>query len=80
MNVDTSPDSHIRPRSDPFSGSEPDDRVSAYFMGGGPKVPVGSVYVGCQADMKEERALGEGFMWCDKAMTVPVSCWVWCLP
>lgn len=42
-------------------------------MGGGPKVPVDSAYLGCYADAKEERALGERFLWCDGTMTVPVS-------
>ncbi|CAM9927960.1 unnamed protein product, partial [Ectocarpus sp. 4 AP-2014] len=38
--------------------------VDAFFMGGGPKVPMNSDYLGCQADKQGDRALGEGFLWC----------------
>lgn len=36
-------------------------------------MPEGSAYLGCYADSQGERALGEGFVWCAEAMTVPVS-------
>ncbi|CAB1115398.1 unnamed protein product [Ectocarpus sp. CCAP 1310/34] len=44
--------------------------VDAFFMGGGPKVPINSDYLGCQADKQGDRALGEGFLWCSGRMTI----------
>ncbi|CBJ29140.1 conserved unknown protein [Ectocarpus siliculosus] len=46
--------------------------VDAFFMGGGPKVPMNSDYLGCQADKQGDRALGEGFLWCTGRMTVQI--------
>eukprot|EP00903_Cladosiphon_okamuranus_P016927 g15603.t1 len=48
------------------------DRVDAYYIGGGSKVPENSLYLGCYADQQGDRALDAGFLWCEGKMTVPL--------
>lgn len=60
-------------RSTVFLETDTDDRLDAYYIGGGSKVPENSVYLGCYEDHQQGRALDASFVWCDGKMTVPVS-------
>lgn len=53
-----------------------------YFIGGGPRVPVDSEYLGCMRDEKHSvyaRALFEGMLRCNGTMTTQVTYTLDCL-